>query len=157
MNLHDAHNLANQKMAEYGLTDWTFRWQNRRKVCGSCYHTLKQITLSKPITAVNSEEHVLDTILHEIAHALAGPYAGHGPIWKAQAAAIGARPVACSGPEKGTVRPEGKWVGKCASCDEKIYAYRRPTGTHVHIACKRAGKPAQIEWRENVERTKPQY
>jgi len=157
MNIQDAHNLAHQKMAEHGLTDWTFSWTHRRKQCGSCRHSVKEISLSKPVTAVNSEAHVLDTILHEIAHALVGPNEDHGRKWQLQAIAIGARPIACAGPNKGTVYPDGKWVGKCASCDEKIYAYRRPQGTHVHIACKRAGKPAQIAWRENTERIKPQY
>lgn len=37
-----------------------------------------------------------DTVLHEIAHAIAGHKAGHGPAWKAIARKVGARPVRCS-------------------------------------------------------------
>ena len=35
-----------------------------------------------------------DTILHEIAHAIAGVEAGHGPAWKAVAQRLGATPRA---------------------------------------------------------------
>ncbi len=36
-----------------------------------------------------------DLILHEIAHANAGPGAGHGPIWKAEARRIGCTADRC--------------------------------------------------------------
>ena len=39
-----------------------------------------------------SEEQLLDTVLHEIAHAIAGHEAGHGLLWKATARRIGATP-----------------------------------------------------------------
>ena len=41
-----------------------------------------------------NEEEIRDTVLHEIAHAIAGPEAGHGPLWKATARRIGATPRA---------------------------------------------------------------
>jgi predicted SprT family Zn-dependent metalloprotease len=37
-----------------------------------------------------------DTVLHEIAHAIAGHKAGHGPAWKMVARMIGAKPQRCS-------------------------------------------------------------
>ena len=46
---------------------------------------------------------VTDTILHEIAHALAGPGAGHGPAWKATASRLGATPKSCA-PESDEAR-----------------------------------------------------
>ena len=37
---------------------------------------------------------IRDTVLHEIAHALVGPEARHGPEWKAIAKRLGATPRA---------------------------------------------------------------
>ena len=48
---------------------------------------------------LNEEKEIEDTILHEIAHALAWTYdrfKGHGKIWKDWARKVGANPKACS-------------------------------------------------------------
>jgi hypothetical protein len=46
---------------------------------GTCRYSRKLITLSRQLIELNDQARVLDTILHEIAHALAGPKTGHGP------------------------------------------------------------------------------
>ena len=51
-------------------------------------------TVSMALALVNSEEELRDTVLHEIAHAIAGISAGHGPEWKSVARRIGATPKA---------------------------------------------------------------
>ena len=61
-----------------------------------CYHSNRytndeKITLSKHLAKL-PEEKIRDTILHEIAHAIAGHAAGHGPKWKAACRQIGAIP-----------------------------------------------------------------
>jgi hypothetical protein len=43
----------------------------------------------------NGAEEIVDTILHEIAHALVGPRHGHDTVWKAKCTDIGARPERC--------------------------------------------------------------
>ena len=48
--------------------------------------------LSRMHAVQKPPELVTEVILHEIAHALAGPEAGHGPEWKAIAIRLGARP-----------------------------------------------------------------
>lgn len=79
---------------------------------------------------------VRDTILHEIAHALAGHAAGHGPVWKGVCRRIGARPVRC-GSEQGVLGGQtgkgAKFVLACPSCPARHYLFRRPkrtTGYH---------------------------
>jgi hypothetical protein len=54
----------------------------------------KTIELSLPFIQVAAVPEVMDTILHEIAHALTP--GGHTKAWKATAAAIGATPKRCS-------------------------------------------------------------
>ena len=56
--------------------DWQFKFDNSKRRFGQCVYGRKyglpyhMIKLSKPLVALNSEEQVRDTILHEIAHAL---------------------------------------------------------------------------------------
>jgi len=83
-------------MTQYGLKDWQFEWSNERRILGRCFYKRKVIRLSRPYVELNDESEVVDTILHEIAHAIAGYEADHGPIWQAVAKGLGARPEACA-------------------------------------------------------------
>lgn len=82
---------AMQALKNHGLHDWTFKFNKRTMCCGLCYNDLRQIQLSThyvtdtdvPVTRV------IDTVLHEIAHALAGWEANHGPEWQRIALSIG--------------------------------------------------------------------
>ena len=96
MHPHDARTLAWDLMRLYGLADagWRFRFDHARRRFGRCDYTNRRITLSRPLTLLNAEPEVRDTVLHEIAHALC-PGDGHGPRWKAKCREIGARPVRC--------------------------------------------------------------
>ena len=52
------------------------------------------IRISRTHALEGSEEQIRDTVLHEIAHAIAGREAGHGLLWKVTARRIGATPRA---------------------------------------------------------------
>lgn len=88
--------LARTLLAEHGLGHWKVRVDNAQRRLGVCYHQRQTISLSRQFLAVGTDEQAQDTILHEIAHALAGPDAGHGPEWKAIAERIGATPERCA-------------------------------------------------------------
>jgi predicted SprT family Zn-dependent metalloprotease len=94
MNLYEAKDLALALMRQHGLHGWTFRYDHARRRFGSCRYRQKVITLSRPLTFLNPEEQVRDTILHEIAHALA-PDDGHGDKWRQRCREIGAKPARC--------------------------------------------------------------
>ena len=59
---------------------------------GACRFRHHVIWISRTHALEGSEEQLLDTVLHEIAHAIAGHEAGHGLLWKATARRIGATP-----------------------------------------------------------------
>src|SRR4051794_7171378 len=99
MNLYAARDLAITLMRQHGLSDWTFRFDHARRRFGSCRTRLKLITLSRPLTFLNDEPQVRDTILHEIAHSLT-PGDGHGPAWRRKCAEIGANPRRCYGDDE---------------------------------------------------------
>lgn len=93
MNLEDAKILCEMHMEKWLDPFWTFAWDDSRTHFGLCRYRAQEIVLSRYFTQLETEEHVEDTILHEIAHALA-PGAGHGRAWKIQAMKVGATPRA---------------------------------------------------------------
>lgn len=96
MNLHEAETLAKTAMRAHGLYDWTFRFDRAKRRSGQTNYSTRTITLSAPLTQVRKVEEVRQTIGHEIAHALVGPGAGHGPVWKAKMRELGLKVERCS-------------------------------------------------------------
>lgn len=84
--------LGRELMARHGLADWSFQFHDAEKKLGVCRYREKRIQLSYSHAINGTPDQVTDTILHEIAHALAGQDAGHGPVWKAIARRLGAIP-----------------------------------------------------------------
>ena len=85
---------ARKLMDTHGLADWTFRFSAARHRLGECRERERVLLLSRKHAVNGSHAEVTDTILHEIAHALAGAKARHGPAWKEVARRIGATPKA---------------------------------------------------------------
>ena len=103
---------------------WRLEFRNYGHRLGSCCSRRRLIALNAFYADQNTEAHVLDTLLHEIAHALVGPSHGHGPIWKAMARKLGAVPKACS--KTGVVIRPGKYQATCPTCARRFHKYRRP-------------------------------
>jgi predicted SprT family Zn-dependent metalloprotease len=94
---------------------WAFKFDSARRRFGVCSYRRKMITLSAALVNINDEAKVRDVILHEIAHALCPTNAGHGPMWKAMARAVGAKPERCySNHDTATVSAKWKW--HCIFC-----------------------------------------
>ena len=85
---------ARALMDQHGIEGWTFRFSAAQRRLGECREREKVILLSRRHAVSGAPGEVRDTILHEIAHAIAGAKAGHGPVWKAVAKRIGATPRA---------------------------------------------------------------
>jgi len=85
---------ARRLMDTHGLEDWTLRFSTAESRLGECRESERVIQLSARHAVTAERGDATDTILHEIAHALAGAGARHGPAWKAVATRLGARPRA---------------------------------------------------------------
>lgn len=132
MNTTEAQRMALREMGEWGLIEkgWTFRFDNAKTRAGLCSYSKKVISLSKPLTAIWDESDVLDTILHEIAHALTGylPNEGHhGPSWRRACIIVGASTDRCYGGDLPKV--DAPWTGQCSNreCDVTFTRHREPT------------------------------
>ncbi len=135
MDFDDAANLAKSLMAEHKLRRWVFVFNRGKRTLGMCDFTRKRIELSMYFVTHNDEAAVRDTVLHEIAHALAGEKAGHGPKWKAVCKRIGAIPKRL---DHEAVMPKGHWVAVCPSCGESHRRFRRPL-LGRHYFCRSCG------------------
>lgn len=116
--------MANELMEQWGLVNqgWSVGFNRRKKAMGLCHYPKKRIELSVYFVANNPPERIRETILHEIAHALAGPKAGHGLTWRLMARKVGAPPVRCGQ----AVMPEGSWKATCQTCGKTHTMHRKP-------------------------------
>ena len=98
--LKNTSKQARSLMDSHGLQEWNLRFDESYRFLGKCNFRDQVILLSRGHVLDGKDEDIKDTILHEIAHALAGPKAKHGPEWKKVAILIGAKPRACFKPEE---------------------------------------------------------
>jgi len=142
---------ANALLREHGLADkgWRFVYDNARKRGGYCQHHIKTISMSRYLVPLWTEEQVTETLLHEAAHALVGPGAGHGPVWKRKAWEIGCR----EGRTHSNATVEGRYVSSCTKCGKQTGTrHRRPqnmsTGWYTHRGC-----GGDIAWLDTARQT----
>ena len=144
MDTNKALTLARELMDAHGLGHVSLNWHRSNASLGFCHHKradrfspwrCTEITLSRGLVSVNKESTIRDTILHEIAHALAEHTAGHGPLWKLQCIAIGARPEARCG--LGVVSVPTKIKAICPVCQHPHYFTRMPVRERYCICQKR--------------------
>lgn len=131
MRLDAVEALARDLMAEH-LPEghgFAFAFDNARRRAGACHWRYAvpgdrstivpdKITLSRKIMVLWEEEHVRATILHEIAHALAGHEENHGPRFRILARRIGTSGDRCYSAELPSL--ERRWIGRCPNgCEQK--------------------------------------
>jgi predicted SprT family Zn-dependent metalloprotease len=133
----------NELFKQYQLDGWKFGYDNAKTSAGMCRHRCKQITLSNyfVLNYKTTENDLLDTIKHEIAHAIVGGNHGHDRVWKAKALEVGCKnndrclkfrfaegrwetfcPNQCWKPYRVHKRQRGLECEKCA----QLCAYRIP-------------------------------
>jgi len=127
--------------AHLGHGTWTFAFDHAKTRAGQCDFGRHRITVSRHITARVSDADVEQVLLHEVAHALAGPRAGHGPTWRRTAAGIGYTGSRLyAGPVASELAP---WVGTCPAGHEH-FRYRTPTRPLACATCSRRFDPRNL-------------
>lgn len=141
MEVTRALTVGRRLLREHGLDDWTIVADRAKTRAGVCRFARRQIGISAPITTLHDEAEVLDTILHEIAHALVGPQHGHDAIWRAKAREIGCSGERCVSSE--APRVPGDWTGRCPAGHEKS-RHRAPTRLMSCGQCSRRFDPRHL-------------
>ena len=146
---YQARDKAHELMDKYGLRKegWKLAFDTAKRRNGACQYSTKTIYLSKHYVKLNSEELIVDTILHEIAHALTPNDKGHGLSWKLKCAEIGAMPVAVKR-SMGIKQVEGKWKAKCPNpeCDFISSRHRKPHSRYRYSCNKCSGRYFNSEY-----------
>jgi predicted SprT family Zn-dependent metalloprotease len=138
MNIYQILDLANATIAEYGLYGWKAELDNGKKRAGACHYSRRVLSFSQHILPNASDEDVLETIRHEVAHAIVGHSAGHGPAFKRQLIEMG-----------GTGRrthsmatPELRWKATCPTHGAIGTRRTRPQGQHTPARTAPKPRPA---------------
>lgn len=129
MELSRVKQIAIELMEKHGLrkglpTDWRFEFDAARSRFGVCRHGSRVIGISQYLAALNGEDQVTNTVLHEIAHALVGFHVGHGSEWKMKAREIGCDGLRCYNSVQ-VARPEARLTYVCPKCGVKVKRNRR--------------------------------
>ena len=80
---------ADALIARHLDASWSFGFDNAKRRAGLCDYTRKRISVSRYLAARYDDDTNHQTLLHEVAHAIAGASAGHGTKWKAVARDLG--------------------------------------------------------------------
>lgn len=129
---------------------WTFAFDSAKTRAGLCNYTSRTISVSRYLASRYEDDEIHQVLLHEVAHAIAGTRAGHGPKWKAIAADLGYEGKRL---HDGEIANElAPWVGSCPA-GHVHYRYRRPTRALACGRCARRFDAANaIDW---TQRTVP--
>lgn len=130
-----------------------FEWIPNKTIMGRYISSKNVIQLSKPLVQLNNENTVRDTIIHEIAHAIAGVEAGHGRLWKVTALRLGGSISRCTASD--VVKVPSKRVLVCISCSHEVPVYRSRKTTKACGKCCRIHNGGRFDERfKLIERVK---
>ena len=124
---------------------WTFGFDNAKRRAGLCNYTEHRITVSRYLAARYDDDEIHQILLHEVAHAMTGPKAGHGARWLAVARDLGYeghRTHTGSGADE--LAP---WVGACPA-GHVHYRHRVPSRLlSCGVCARRFSSDNLISWK----------
>ena len=134
--LAEISHRARTELHRHKLPDWDFAWDAAQQRGGICNYEHKFIGLSASYALAIDDQEVLDTLLHEIAHALVGPKHHHDETWSRKARSIG-----CSAKVVHNVTfSMPRWEGSCPNDCSRMQRLRRN-----RLICRLCGE--WIQWR----------
>ena len=130
---------------------WTWGWNTRVTAGAVTKFRGEVIEFSTHYVDAATPEQLLNTVLHEIAHAIVGPGEGHGAYWRSTHIALGGDGSRCHDVQ--ISRDVYPIVADCDCSRGAHYRTRMPRKGYFHT-CRESGK--RMEWRRvaatNLER-----
>jgi predicted SprT family Zn-dependent metalloprotease len=156
-DLREVERHARALMTAHGVGSLTFEFDRGKRRIGATHFIRvgttvlpRRITLSKHFAELLTMEEIRDTMLHEIAHALAGHAAGHGVRWQKEARKLGITPSRC---KAASSAPERAWEGVCQNCGEvRSKFHRAPLRVYMCAGSECKGdtnRQRALVWRKN--------
>lgn len=133
--------LMNHGLAAFG---WKFRLDNAKRRAGCCNYREKTISLSRFQLGRRSYADSLNTITHEVAHALTQGH-HHDAVWARKHRELGGDGKRCF--QSDEVDDTAPWIGTCAK-GKKHARYRAPKPGSTW-GCKCSGPVHPLTWEKN--------
>lgn len=149
--MEEFREMALSLMAEHGLQEWGFQWDNAKRRAGQCRYGKCDnpgiLSFSAPLMSLWTPEQQRDTVLHEIAHALTRGH-GHDATWQSECVRIGADPARTWG-HNGEEELESRYTGTCPN-GHQTPRERIPSGERSCNRCaSRFDRRYLIQWTRN--------
>lgn len=120
-----------------------FKFSNKKRAFGTCNYIKKEISLSQNLCEVNLDKlytQILNTILHEIAHAFCvhvyGTKDGRGHDWRWKSIA---KQIGCNGERcyssSSVNPPKSKYTHVCKNCGRETPRHKKPKRTPACGKC----------------------
>ena len=140
-----AHELLARHVARSGLeAGWSFGFDLATSRGGVCRAAEKRIGLSVSYCHRAARAEIVDTLLHEIAHAIVGVRHQHDAVWRAKAREIGCTAERCHAVNHTPAR----WVGACG-CGKRWL--RQRLSRHLRLGARCGSCDGEISWRRNTD------
>lgn len=134
---HSVEKQTYDLLEEHGATGWKVVFDKATNRAGRCTYDTKTISYSVIYLLHGTEAQRINTIRHEVAHALVGPGYGHGYAWKRKFLLLGgdgSRTTHIALPSE-VVKSNFLWVGACPTCDAQTGQQRAPQSVWACTAC----------------------
>lgn len=125
---------GNKLIEQEGLDKdgWRTVLDNGYRRYGVTKYGYRTIGLSKIHTVLGQQATIIDTIRHEVAHAVAGPHADHGWKWQQEAVRLGASPNSGSSASAAYAEKMYKFVVTCEKCGATFKDHKDHSKRYVH-------------------------
>jgi len=143
-----AHGLLHTHELLSGLSPgWRFGFETTASRAAVCRHRDKTIAMALSYALRAPRHEIVDTLLHEIAHAIVGPNHKHDRVWKAKAREIGCTAERCTSLQHSV----GGWLGRCTTCSRTWTRHRLTTKMRTRAICPRCR--TRLTWQRNSDGT----
>jgi len=111
-------------MIDEYIPGWTFVIDNAHRRLGQCRYLPREIGISRCVLQHADDHALMNTLTHEIAHAIVGRGHGHDSVWQRKHIGLGGDGERCSTAPEGA-KP-GRYEAKClnADCPNDTLAWR---------------------------------
>jgi len=128
MSEDKAFSVLRGEMNKQGLNNWSIGFNNRKSSAGLTNLKKHSIVLSRFLLMFASDDQILDTMRHEIAHAIDYEQRGftnHDRFWKLVARRVGANPQRVVEDDSWAKKIPSKYTYVCERCGYSVNVNRR--------------------------------